>query len=227
VGDSALAVELRESRGKGAARRLRVAGRIPAVVYGPKHESVAISLDPAALDLIIRTSHGGLNTLIDLEGASEVAGRTVLVKELQREPVYGVLTHADLYELNLTERQRVLVPIHLTGTAVGVTMGGLLDHALRELEVDCLASSIPDEIVIDVTDLEQGHSLHVSDLVVPEGVEVHSPSDLPVVSVVAPKAEEEVVVEEEVEEGAEGAADGDDAKADAAGGGSEGESSDS
>jgi large subunit ribosomal protein L25 len=227
VGDTALAVEVREGRGKGAARRLRVDGRIPGIVYGKGHGNVAISLDPAELDGIIKTSHGGINTLIDLEGAAEVAGRTVLVKELQREPVYGTLVHADLYELDLTQKQRVSVPIHLTGTALGVTMGGLLDHALRELEVDCLASSIPDEIVIDVTDLEQGHSLHVSDLVVPAGVEVHTAADLPVVSVVAPKAEEEPVQEElaEGEEGAEAAAGADAPAGDAGDGG--GESSES
>ena len=190
MGDHSLAVEVRGTRGKGAARRLRVGGRVPGVLYGPGKESVSISLDPSALDKIIETSHAGVNTLIDLEGAPEVAGRTVLVKEMQREPVYGVLTHADLYELDQTKRVRVSVPIHLSGTAVGVTMGGLIDHALRTVEVDCLASSIPDEFVVDVTDLEQGQSLHVSDLALPEGVEAHSGLDLPVVSVVVPRAEE-------------------------------------
>lgn len=225
--ENSLAVEIREGRGKGLARKLRVAGRIPGVVYGPGKPGVAISLDPASLERIIKTGHAGLNALIDLEGPSEVAGRTVLVKELQREPVYGGLVHADLYELDLTKRQRVSVPIHLTGTPVGVTMGGLLDHALRAVEVDCLARSIPDEIVIDVTELEQGQSLHVSDLVFPEGVELYSNGELPVVSVVAPKVEEEPVLEEEAVEGEEGAEPSaeDAAKSDAGDG--EGESSES
>jgi large subunit ribosomal protein L25 len=194
------------------------------MVYGPGRENIAISLDPAALDGIIRTSHGGVNTLIDLTGSPEVAGRTVLVKELQREPVYGELVHADLYELDLTKRVRVSIPIHLTGTAVGVMMGGLLDHALRELEVECLARQIPDEVVIDVSTLEQGHSLHVSDLVLPEEVEVHTAMDLPVVSVVAPKAEE-VPVEAAVAEGVEGAEPA--AAADGKGDAEKGDSSDS
>jgi len=223
VGDSALAVEVRGERGKGAARRLRAAGRIPGVVYGPAKESVAISLDPSVLERIIKKSTAGLNTLIDLEGAAEVSGRTVLVKDLQREPVYGDLVHADLYELDQTKRVRVSVPIHLTGTPVGVTMGGLLDHALRAIEVDCLARSIPDEFVVDVSALEQGHSLHVSDLVLPEGVEAHTSLELSVVSVVAPKEEEEVVVEEELAEGEEAA--GEEAKAE--GDEAEGESKDS
>jgi large subunit ribosomal protein L25 len=225
VGETALAVEVRESRGKGSARRLRADGRIPGIVYGSGLANVAISLDPAELDGIIKTSHGGVNTLIDLKGAPEVAGKTVLVKDLQREPVYGVLVHADLYELDQTKKVRVSVPIHLTGIAAGVTMGGLLDHALRELEVDCLASLIPDEFVIDVSELEQGNSLHVFDLVMPEGVEAHTDRELPIVSVVAPKAEEEPV-QEELAEGEEAAAEAGDAAAAGEGTG-EGESSDS
>jgi large subunit ribosomal protein L25 len=210
VAESSIAVELRDdaARGKGVARRLRAAGRVPGVVYGPDLKSVAISVDPVPLLRLIETSHAGVNTLIDLSGASEVAGRTVLVKELQREPVHGGLLHVDFYEVDLTERIRVSVPIRLTGTAVGVTMGGLLDHSLRALELDCLPNAIPDEISFDVSALEQGDSIHVGDLTLPEGVELHSQTDLPVVSIVAPKAEEEVAEVEEVavEEGAEGEA---------------------
>jgi len=193
------------------------------VVYGPAKESVAISLDPSVLERIIKTSIAGLNTLIDLGGAAEVSGRTVLVKDLQREPVYGDMVHADLYELDQTKRVRVSVPIHLTGIPVGVTMGGLLDHALRAIEVDYLARAIPAEFVIDVSALEQGQSLHVSDLVLPEGVEAHTSLELSVVSVVAPKAEEEPVVEEEALEGEE--AEGEEPKSDA--GEAEGDSKDS
>ena len=202
-----MAVELRgeQERGKGVARRLRVAGRIPGVVYGPGRETVSISLDPVELDRVIKTSHAGVNTLIDLTGPSELEGRTVLAKALQRHPVYGHLMHADFYELDLNARIRVSVPIHLRGTAVGVTMGGLLDHALRELELDCHPTAIPDEILVDVSELEQGQSIHVADVKLPEEVELYSHGDLPVVSVVAPKIEEEVVeAEEAVAEGEAG-----------------------
>jgi large subunit ribosomal protein L25 len=212
VADISLAVEVREdqARGKGAARKMRAAGRIPGIVYGPGRTTVSISVDPLPLERMIETSHAGLNTLIDLAGASEVAGWTVLVKDLQREPVHGTLMHVDFYEVNLTSRITVSVPIRLTGTSVGVTMGGLLDHALRALELDCLPDAIPDEISVDVTELEQGHSIHVVDLALPAGVELHSQGDLPVVSVVAPKAEEEpVAVEELAEEGAGVPTDGD------------------
>lgn len=206
MGEISLAVEIRQGRGKGPARQLRLAGRIPGIVYGAKRDSVAISLDPKVLDTLIRTSHAGVNTLIDLEGPSEVSGLTVLVKELQREPVRGELLHADLYEVDANARVRVSVPVHLFGIAQGVTMGGLIDHALREIEIDCLAHAIPDEIVVDVSGLDIGDSIHVSELVLPGDVELHTPAELSVVSVVAPKVEEEPTVEEGLLEGVEGEA---------------------
>ena len=209
MGETSLAVEIRTQTGKGANRQLRRDGRIPGVVYGAKVDAVSISLDPRALDRVIRTSHAGVNTLIDLEGPSEVAGKTVLVKELQREPVRGALVHADLFEIDANARVRVNVPIHLHGTAHGVTMGGLLDHALREIEVDCLARSIPDEVVVDVSGLDVGDSIHVADLTLPDGVELQTAEDLSVVSVVAPRAEVEEAPIEGEEEAAAAAADGD------------------
>ena len=210
MGDASLAVEIRTAGGKGVARKLRAAGRIPGVLYGTETPTTALTLDPDALEKVIRTSHAGVNTLIDLTGANEVAGKTVLVKELQREPVRGALLHADLFEVDPNETISVSVPIHLTGTAHGVTMGGLIDHALRVLELDCLPSAIPDEIVVDVAHLDIGDSIHVSELPLPEGVELITGSEQSVVSVVAPRVEEEPTVEEELEgvEGEAGAAEG-------------------
>jgi len=204
MGDASLSVELRVEGGKGASRRLRRNGRIPGVVYGSQTASTSISLDPDQLETLIRTSHAGVNTLIDLTGASEVKGKTVLVKELQRSPVRGVLMHADLYELDPNARIRVSVPIHLEGTAFGVTMGGLIDHSLRVVELDCMPQAIPDEILVDVSALDVGDSVHVSSLALPEGVELVTQAELSVVSVVAPLAEEEPIVDEELEEGVEG-----------------------
>jgi large subunit ribosomal protein L25 len=206
MGDASLTIEIRTEGGKGVARRLRRDGRIPGVLYGSELAATSISLDPAELNELIRTSHAGVNTLIDLTGASEVAGRTVLVKELQRSPVRGDLIHADLYEVDPNARIRVSVPIHLRGTAEGVTMGGLIDHSLRVVELDCLPRAIPDEILVDVSDLDIGDSVHVSDLALPEGVELVTHGELSVVSVVAPKAEEEPTVDEELAEGLEGEA---------------------
>jgi large subunit ribosomal protein L25 len=228
MGEASLAIDIRESSGKGAARQLRRDGRIPGVLYGKQVASQSISLDPNELDDLIRTSHAGINTLIDLTGPGDVAGKTVLVKELQREPVRGVLLHVDFFEVDQTATIRVSVPIHLSGTAEGVTMGGLIDHSLRVVELDCLPLAIPDEVVIDVSGLDIGDSIHVSDLPLPEGVELHTAAELSVVSVVAPKVEEEPVVEEglegEVPVDGEAPAEG---EAPAASADGEGESSDS
>jgi large subunit ribosomal protein L25 len=206
VADTHLEVEAREQTGKGVTRRLRAAGRIPGVLYGGGRPAVPLALDPARLHKLLHESEMGMNTLIDLKvtGHAELDGKTVMVRELQRDPVRGTFVHADLYEVNLQEAIEVSVPIHLTGKSAGVELGGVLDHALREVEVKCLPRAIPDEFVVDVTPLELGDSLHVSDLVLPEGVELISDPELSIVSVVAPTKEEEP--EAEVLEGEEAVA---------------------
>jgi large subunit ribosomal protein L25 len=113
----------------------------------------------------------------------------VLVRELQRDPVKGDYLHADLLAIDLQQRIDVEVPIHVTGKARGVEFGGILDHSLRELEIFCLPTAIPKEILADVTELDVGDSLHVRDLPLPPGVELRSNPDLSVVSVVLPAAE--------------------------------------
>jgi large subunit ribosomal protein L25 len=211
LAENRLTVELREGRGKGVARKLRASGRIPGVLYGRAKPSVAVSLDPALLERAIQKSEAGINTLFDLQvkGGEKLGGKVVLVKELQREPVGGRLLHADLYEVDLAQTIEVEVPIHLVGEAEGVSMeGGILDHSLRDLAVECLPGAIPDEIQVDVSALSIGDSLHVRDIALPEGVSLREDLDLSVVSVVAPRKEEEVVPEaaEAAEEAAEGEA---------------------
>jgi large subunit ribosomal protein L25 len=197
VAENALSVELRERAGKGVARKLRAAGRIPGVLYGKKLATLPISLDPRALTRLLATSESGMNTLIHLGGSQEIEGKVVLVRELQRDPVRGNPLHADLFEVDLERSIEVSVPIHLTGRAKGVEFsGGILDQALRELELSCLPTAIPREISIDVGELDIGDSLHVRDLVLPVGVTLVSAADLSVVSVVAPTVEEAPVVEE-------------------------------
>lgn len=185
----------RQGTGKGVARKLRAAGKIPAVLYGGGRTAVSLALDSSALQKLLHASDLGLNTLIDLEvaGHAELAGKTVMVRELQRDPVRGRFVHADLYEVDLTQKIEVQVPIHVTGKAKGVDTGGILDQALRELEVRCLPRAIPEQIVVDVSHLDVGDSLHVRDLVLPEGVELVSDPDLSVISVVTPIKEEELV----------------------------------
>jgi large subunit ribosomal protein L25 len=200
-------VEVREATGKGVARKLRAAGRIPGVCYG-QSQSQPITLDPRALDRLVRKSATGVNTLIDLkvEGGGHFDGKKMLLKEMQRDPVTSALLHADFFAVDLTHTIDVAVPVRVSGIPVGVTMGGILDQVLREIHLECLPGSIPEEIVADVTQLEIGMSIHVRDLPLPANVKLLSDGDLSVVSVATPKAiEEEVPVEEEAAE-AEGEA---------------------
>lgn len=203
MAENALNAEVREGSGKGIARKLRASGRMPAVVYGGTEGSVALQLDPVALDRLLRASGSGMNTLIDL---SYGGGRVqVLLKDLQRDPVRGSYLHADFYRVNLTEAVEVEVPIHLVGEPAGVRLqGGILDHSLRELLIECLPNKIPPSIEVDVRELQVGEVIHVRDLPLPEGVEALLDPDQSVASVVLPAAEEAAaaaVVEEE--EGAE------------------------
>ena len=208
MGEFALGVELREGRGKGVARKLRASGRIPGICYRRNAESVSVSLDPKELDSLIRNASSGINTLIDLKvaGGGDFDGRQVLIKELQRDPISGNYLHADLYAVDLKQTIHVSVPIQITGTAIGVTQdGGILDHATRELDVECLPNAIPEEFAVDVSELEVGQSLHVRDIKVLEGVEILNDPDVSIVSVVAPAVVEEEAPAEE-EEAVEGEA---------------------
>jgi large subunit ribosomal protein L25 len=219
VAENALEVQIRGASGKGVARKLRAAGRIPGVCYGRGEATVPVSVDPTALRRLLEGSDAGMNTVIHLRAAgSPIDGKMVLLRDLQRDPVRGAFMHADFYAVDVKQVVEVKVPIRLTGKARGIDNGGIVDHALRELELACLPLAIPREITVDVSDLDIGSSLHVRDLVLPEGVELRSDLDLSVVSVVTPKAEEEaapaeavavegeVPAEGEAAEGAEAAA---------------------
>lgn len=201
MGDVQFAVEARETTGKGTNRRLRQQGLVPGVVYGGGRPATPIAFDVAKFERLLATSHGGVNTIIDLSGPSSVAGKTVIAKELQREAVRGRITHVDFYEVDLTTKIEVEVPIHLVGTPVGVVNGGVLDQQLRELELLCLPNAIPDSIEVDVSALDLGDNLHVRDLVVPEGVEVESDAELTVATVLIPRG-----LRDEATAAAEGAA---------------------
>jgi large subunit ribosomal protein L25 len=200
VGDQSLAVEVRTDTGKGVARKLRAVGRIPAVLYGHGNASVSLSIQAKDLDTLLKTSHAGLNTLIDLEGDSAVEGKVVLIKELQRHSVAGTLSHADFFEIDATAKIHVSVPIKLEGTPEGVKLGGVLEHMMREIDLLCLPNAIPDSLEVDVSGMNQNESLHVSDLTLPEGVETGVDEALPIVHVATKKIEEEVEVVAEEDE---------------------------
>jgi len=200
MGEVTFAVEARDSRGKGAARQLRMRGLIPGVVYGGGREATAIAIDAAEFERLLETSHGGVNTLIDLAGDSAASGRTVIAKELQREAVRGALTHIDFYEVDLAAKMEVSVPIHLVGTPEGVVTGGVLDQQQREVVLLCMPDAIPDDVQADVSGMELGDSLHISDLSFPRGVEIVTDDTLTVATVLIPRGLKEGEGEVQVEE---------------------------
>lgn len=206
MSETALVVETRESTGKGSNRRLRAAGRIPAVLYGQGKASIPLAIDSRSLEKVLKA--GGANTLLDLtvEGRGDLGTPVALVKELQRDPIRGSIVHADLYQVDLSKTVEVEVPIHLTGKARGLDFGGLLEHMLRELRIECLPRSIPEAINVDVTELEVGDVIHVRDLALPAGVTLVSDPDLGVVAVALPQAEEAPAAAAEGAAPAEGAA---------------------
>ena len=161
----ALAVTLREGRGKSVTRKIRAQGQVPGVVYGSGVSPTPIVVDALALAKVLR---GGANALIDLSGDKSVEGKPVLVKEIQRDPLSRRVVHCDLYAVNLKARIDLEIPLHFTGTPRGVALdGGVLEPLLRTLEVSCMPLSIPESIDVDVTNLGIGDAIHVRDLVLP------------------------------------------------------------
>jgi large subunit ribosomal protein L25 len=185
----------REGRGKGAARQTRREGRIPGVLYGHGEDSVPLSVDAHELQRLVHAISIE-NTIVDLDlGLGEPY--KVLIRELQRHPFRDEFVHIDFFHVAMDEKIQVEVPIVLIGTPTGVkNKGGVLDHQLRELEVFCLPGSIPEKIELDVSDLDIGDSIHVSDIQLPD-VEILTELDRAVVAVLAPTVME---VEEVAEE---------------------------
>jgi large subunit ribosomal protein L25 len=185
-----VAAESRTDTGKNANRRLRAAGKIPGILYGTGRSPTPVAVSPKDIGGILRSATGS-NTLFDLE----VAGtrRKVILKECQLEPVRNRLLHADFYEVALDKALEVKVHVELRGTPVGVkTQGGILDFVTRELEISCLPMDIPGKIEVDVSYLEMGKHLRVSEIKIPERVKILTDPDVVIANVVAPRAEEEV-----------------------------------
>src|ERR1700677_4237432 len=145
---------------KNAARRVRVAGKIPAVVYGAGQETVAVAVDPKVITRILH-SDSGHNTIFELNVEGSGAVKAMIV-DWQHEPIKGKLLHIDLKRIAMDKAMRVSVPVQLTGIAAGVkNSGGILDQILREVEIECLPGDIPDHIDIDVTGLELHGTIHI------------------------------------------------------------------
>lgn len=190
--------ERREGIGKGFSRRLRVSGKIPVVVYGGGTESLAVAANLSDLAAVLRTETG-TNTVFSLDVAGNV--NDVIFQDRQIHPVTGRLIHADLRRFAKGEKIEMLVPIHLEGEPEALKEdGAVLNQALRELKVLCEPTKTPDSINVDISGLTTEHAVHVSDLKIGEGIEVH---ELPETVVVSISIVKEAELEPQVEEGAE------------------------
>jgi large subunit ribosomal protein L25 len=196
-----LSVTARDNSGKGVARSLRKEGRVPAVIYGHGREPKSLSINTRDLEKLLEHISAE-NTVIDLD-VDGTSSRT-LIREIQRHPFKRQILHVDFQELVAGEKVIVRVPVILIGVPDGVRMdGGILDQTMRELEVEVDPANIPNHIEVDVTKMVIGSSLHVSDITLPEGVEVVADEDASVAVVSAPRAAVEAAASEEAAAGAE------------------------
>ena len=184
-----LNVELRSKTGKGVSRKLRNAEMVPGVVYGKGMDPMPVSFKYRDLQAAL-SGCGGQNNLITLIGGGSLDQTMAIIADLQRDAVKGTYQHVDLHCVNMNEKIRLTVPVSLKGTAVGVKEGGLLDFAHHTLHVECLPGNIPDAIEIDITSLRIAHSIHVSEIVAPEGVKLLDNPKTPVGSILGRAKEE-------------------------------------
>lgn len=189
----------RDKSGKGVARKLRAAGKIPAVVYGKDEKSVSLEMEYDNFHLAMKEA-AGEKLLINLNIDGADSDKKAIIKEIQRDPVDGQLLHIDFLHISMTEKIKVTVPIVLEGIAEGVkNFGGVVSSAIRSIEVSCLPKDIPDKITLDITDLKIHDSIHVKDIQV-ENVEIMENEERTIVSIIPPT----VVKEEVPAEGEEG-----------------------
>jgi len=192
----------REALGKNASRRIRQEGMVPAVLYGPKIDNVALILNKKDI-LSILKSESGENTLFKVE--VDAKKRDAMIKDIQIDPVSDELIHVDLIQITMDKAIRVSVPVQLVGEAVGVkTEGGFVDFVSREIEIECLPRDIPEQIQVDISSLHLHQYLRIEDLTPPEGSSITDDPEMVVVLIQAPTKEEDLVVEEEEEIIAEG-----------------------
>lgn len=218
-------VETREAVGKGVARTLRRQGKIPGILYG-QGECIALTVDPAEIRKVLH-SDSGSNSLLNLSIAKsgKELKRTAMLKDYQLDPITGSLLHADLFEVAMDKPVRVRVPVTVTeGTPAGVAEGGLLQHNMRELHIECLPGKIPAHITVDPNHLKINQGIHVKEVPLMPGIKILDDPDMMVVSIAAPisdakleallsttpagegTAEPEVIGKGKEEEGAEEAA---------------------
>ena len=185
-----ITVTRRTEHGKGPVRRMRASGKLPAVFYGPKRAAVSIVV--SAHDFEHKFAHlegSHLIRLLAAGGDGELHDKMVLLREIQRHPVTGNPLHADFYEVDLTRRLLVSVPLRFVGKAEGVVAGGILQPILREVQVECLPTEIPDFLEIDVSHLGIHDTVHLAELKLPSGVSAVGDATLTLVTVLPPTIE--------------------------------------
>ncbi len=210
-----MTASIRQDFGKGASHRIRKVGLTPAILYGGKKDSVALSLDEKILTRALLKLHGQ-NAVVNLhiEGEKGRKTRHVLIKDVQKDPISDTLIHVDFFEIPLDKEITLEVQMKYIGTAKGVDLGGILNISAQTVKINGLPLDIPDEIVIDVSPLDLGgQGFFCKDLEIPENVTLEEDPERSCVSVVAPKAVVEEVEEElEGEEGEEGEEEGEKAE---------------
>jgi large subunit ribosomal protein L25 len=185
----ALKAQLREGRGKGSARSLRRGGSIPAVIYG-LGDPTPISLDRRELSRIINAGGGGSLLTVLVPGSDKE--RMAILKDYQLDPIKNELLHADLLEVAMGKAIHINVPVVLVGTAEGVKDGGILQQPTHEISVECLPGNIPEHIEVDMAPLGIGASVHVSDLVLPEGVKALTEPETVILTIAPPISAEKL-----------------------------------
>jgi large subunit ribosomal protein L25 len=201
----------RTAGGKGPAKQTRREGSVPSVLYGGGGEPVSLVLDSKSFEQFVQNAGQHAVLQLDVEDQQDLSSPAML-KEVQHHPVRGQIVHADFLRIRLDEKIQTVVSIVLVGRSKGVIEGGLVDHQMRDVEIECLAIDVPEQLELDITDLDIGDGLHVSDLVAPADVKILTDPQRSVVAIHAPRVVEEEVPEEgeeiEGEEGAEAEGEG-------------------
>jgi large subunit ribosomal protein L25 len=195
-----LEAKRRSKTGKEIAKKLRKEGFVPAVLYGPGDQPLSLQVELKSLNSILRAGSGE-NVIITLNISQDAPAKgeqdekkQVLIREIQHDPIYGDILHVDFQHILLTKKISVRIPVHLTGIPEGVHKdGGILQHVLRELEIECLPADIPEKVELDVSALKIGDSIHVRDIKL-EKVDVLSDPEGSIASVVPPTVFKEEVV---------------------------------
>jgi large subunit ribosomal protein L25 len=195
----AIETQVRTKAGKGVARKLRHAGQTPGVLYGPKAETISLSVNTHEFNMLLNSAGGEpLLFTLNLRSNGDSSSHTALIKDLQLHPVDDRIRHVDFYEVLMDEEVQVDVPITAVGKAKGVEVDmGVLEIIHRTVRISCLPLAIPRDIQINVSDLGLGEAVHVADIKPPEGVRLMDDPETTLMTIVASRAEEE---EEEKEE---------------------------